>query len=160
MKVLKLLEYSRYLRHSYLEAFSRLPWDEFVKVRDASFDSLRDIFLHCIFVMDLWINHLLQGDDERPSIDFSDFDSMDKVREYMERVESDAEKYLSTVSPEELARTFERKLKSGGAIQLTVEDMLYDFFQEETHHRGEFIALLWQMNIEPPHLGWGRYINR
>jgi len=160
MNVIKLMEYSRFLRHSYLEAFSKLPWNEFVKVRDASFDSLRDIFLHCLFVMDFWINHLLQGDAERPGIEFDDFDSMDKVKEYMERVESEADRYLSTVTPEELSRTFERKLKGGDVIQLTVEDMLVDFFQEETHHRGEFIALLWQMNIEPPHLGWGRYINR
>jgi hypothetical protein len=37
---------------------------------------------------------------------------------------------------------------------------LIDFFEEETHYRGEFIAILWQMEIEPPHLGWGKYINK
>jgi len=39
------------------------------------------------------------------------------------------------------------------------EDTMIDIFQEETHHQGEFIALLWQMEIEPPHMGWGKYIN-
>jgi uncharacterized damage-inducible protein DinB len=27
-------------------------------------------------------------------------------------------------------------------------------FEEEVHHRGEFIALLWQMGIEPPMMSW------
>ena len=25
---------------------------------------------------------------------------------------------------------------------------------EEIHHRGEIIAILWQMNIQPPDMGW------
>ncbi|MFC1815060.1 DinB family protein [Thermodesulfobacteriota bacterium] len=160
MKAIKLLAYTQFLRHSYLDTFSKLPWDEFVKNRNASFDSLRDIFSHCIFVLDIYINHFVQGDTQLPSINFDDFDSIDKVREYMERVESDANQYLSTVTPEELSRAFERKMKDGSVIQVTVEDMLIDYFQEETHHRGEFIAILWQMGIEPPHLGWGKYINK
>ena len=160
MNVIKMLKYSQYLRHSYLNTFSKLPWDEFVKKRDASFDSLRDIFLHCIFVLDFWINHLIQGDTERPGINFDDFDSIEKIRKYVERVESDINQNLSTVTPEELSRVFERKLYDGSVIKLTVEDMLIDCFQEETHHRGEFIAILWQMGIEPPHLGWGKYITK
>ena len=48
MDVIKLMEYSQLLRHNYLDAFSKLPWDEFVKDRGASFDSLRNIFLHCV----------------------------------------------------------------------------------------------------------------
>jgi uncharacterized damage-inducible protein DinB len=35
--------------------------------------------------------------------------------------------------------------------------MLLDFFQEETHHRGELIALLWQMDVAPPHMGFIQY---
>ena len=27
-------------------------------------------------------------------------------------------------------------------------------FEEEVHHRGELIALLWQRNVEPPLMGW------
>jgi uncharacterized damage-inducible protein DinB len=27
-------------------------------------------------------------------------------------------------------------------------------FEEEIHHRGELNALLWQMGIDPPAMGW------
>ncbi len=160
MKVIKILEYSQYLRHRYLDTLSGISWDEVVKDRGASFDSLRDIYLHCIDVLDFLVNHLIQGDTERPSISFDDYDNIEKIRAYLDRVESDANAYLSKITPEELSRVIERKFSDGTVVQVTVEDMLIHFFQEETHHRGEFIALLWQMNIEPPHLGWARYINK
>jgi len=160
MKVVKMLEFSQFLRRSYLETFSRLSWDEFVKVRHASFDSLRDIYLHCVEVLDRYVNFRIQGNPEMPRINFDDFDNMDKIKTYSERVESDVSRYLSTVTPEELARKAERRFRDGMTVQMTVEDMLIDIFQEEIHHTGEFIALLWQMEIEPPHLGWSRYINQ
>jgi len=160
MKVIKLLEYSQFLRHRYLETFSKLPWDEFVKVRDASFDSLRDIFLHCVEVLDRYVNHRIRGNAELPRIRFEDYESIDKVKSYLDRVEAEVNDYLGKITPEELSRVVVRRFNDGSALPLTVEDMLIDIFQEETHHQGEFIALLWQMKIEPPHLGWARYLHK
>ena len=160
MKVIKLLEYSQFLRHSYLDTFSKLPWDEFMKSRHASFDSLRNIFLHCVEVLDLYTNNFIQGKAELPRINFNDYDNMDKVKTYLDQVESNVNSYLSKITPEELSRKVERKFRDGTAGWMMVEDMLLDIFQEETHHQGEFIAILWQMGIEPPHLGWGKYINK
>jgi len=160
MKVIQLLAYSQHLRHSYLEAFSKLDWDEFVKDRGASFGSIRDVFLHGVEVYNFLVNHLIQGDAKRPGFDFEAFGSFEKIRAYVDRVEAEADRYLSRITPAEMERTVERTFSDGTVLQLTVEDMLIHFFQEETHHRGEFIALMWQMGIEPPHLGWVRYINR
>ena len=160
MDVIKLLEYSQKLRHNYLETFSKLPWDEFVKDRKASFDSLRNIFIHCVDVLDFLINHLFKGNAGRRQINFDEYDSFEKIKNYVERVESDANAYLIKITPEELSRKVERKFPDGTVVNLTIEDWLIHFFQEETNHKGEFIALLWQMGIEPPHLGWARYISQ
>jgi len=157
MKIIKMLEYSQYLRHAYFETFSKLPWAEFVKNRGASFDSIRNVFLHCVEVLDRYVNQFIRGNSERPRINFDDYDSIEKIKMYLDRVESDINAYLQTVTPAELKRKFERKFTSV-TVTLTVEDALIDIFQEETHHYGEFIALLWQMKIEPPHLGWSRYL--
>jgi len=40
---------------------SKLPWEEVVKDRRATFPFLRDIFAHMIFVVDAYINYGLQG---------------------------------------------------------------------------------------------------
>lgn len=41
---------------------------------------------------------------------------------------------------------------------MPVEQMLLDLFQEDTHHRGKFIALMWQMDVKPPHMGFTQYL--
>ena len=158
MNTLKLIEYSQFLRHKYLETISKLPWEDIVKDRGASFPSLRDIYLHTVFVVDAYFNYVLQGNPNYPGIDYNEYDNIEKITKYLEQVESKANSYLSKVTPAELARKIERKKKDGSAFYLSVEDLLLDFFQEETHHRGELMALLWQMDVEPPHTGFIQFV--
>ena len=158
MNTLKLLEYSQFLRHKYLETLSKLPWEEAIKDRGASFSSLRDIYLHIVFVVDANINYILQGNPNYPGVNFSQYDSIAKITKYLEQVESKANAYLSKITPEELARNIESKQKDGSTFLVPVEDMLLNLFQEETHHRGELIALLWQMDVTPPHKSFIYYL--
>jgi uncharacterized damage-inducible protein DinB len=158
MNTLKLMEYSQFLRHKYLETLSKIPWEDVIKDRNASFPSMKDIFLHIVFVLDAYVNYALQGNPNYPSLDNSDKDSIEKIKKYMEEVESKANAYLSKVTPEELEKKIERKQRDGSSIQIPVEQMLLDFFQEETHHRGELIALLWQMDVAPPHMGFIQFL--
>ena len=95
-----------------------------------------------------------------PRINFDDYESVAKIGEYLEQVESKANAYLSKVTPDELSRKIERRRRDGSIITATVEDYLIHLFQEETHHRGELMALLWQMDVSPPHMGWTQYLNK
>ena len=158
MEAVKLLEYSQCLRHSYLEALAKLPWEEVVKDRGASFNSLRNIYLHGISVLDFYVNHVIQGDANYPRMNYDDYGDIEKISKYLEQVESKANTYLSRVTPVELSRKIERKQRDGSTVTDTVENVLIDLFQEETHHRGELIALLWQMDVSPPHVGWTQYL--
>ena len=158
MEAVKLLEYSQYLRHRYLEAIGKLPWEEAVKDRGASFNSMRNIYVHCVDVLDFYVNHVIQGDAAYPETNYDDYDSIEKVSKYTEQVESKANANLGRLTPAELSRKIERKLRDGSTLTVTVEDILIDLFQEETHHRGELIALFWQMDISPPHTGWSKYL--
>lgn len=160
ISAVRLLEYNRELRYRYLDKLSELPWEEIVKDRNASFSSLRNIYLHCIVCVDGIVNNILQGNPSFPRINYDEYDSINKIREYVEQVESKANEYLSKVTPEELSRKIERKRRNGSTTLATGEDYLIHLFQEETHHLGELIALLWQINVRPPHMGWIQYINK
>jgi len=139
MKTLQLLEYSQFLRHKYLETLNKLTWAEVIEDRGASFPSLRDIFLHMVFVTDAYINYGLQGNKNYPLVKYEEYDNIEKIKKYMEDVENNAGANLNKMTPEQLEKS---------------EVVLLDFFQEETHHRGELLALLWQMDVEPPHVGF------
>jgi len=160
INAVKLLEYNQELRYRYLDKLSELPWEEVVKDRGASFPSLRDIYLHCVVCVDGIVNNILQGIPSFPRINYDDYNSISKIREYAKQVESEANKYLSKVTPEELSRRITRKQRDGSTTLATVEDYLIHLFQEETHHIGELIALLWQIDVPPPHMGWIQYINK
>jgi uncharacterized damage-inducible protein DinB len=157
--VVALLEYCQELRHRYFDTLSDLSWEDVITDRGASFGSLRNIFLHCVEVLDLY-GRLLRGETRFTRYNYDDFNSMEQINDKLVAVESKVNRYLSTVTPDELSRSVERKRRVGPSTIATVEDHLFNVFQEEIHHFGEFIALLWQMGVTPPHLGWTRYIAR
>jgi len=152
------MEYNQFLNRKYLEAISKLSWEEIIKDRSASFSSFRDILLHVLAVTDAYINTVIEGAGNYQRLDFNEYDSIEKITAYFEQVETKVNTYLSKVTPEELSRKIVMKRRDGSTTEIPVEQMLLDLFQEVTHHRGEFIALLWQLKIEPPHMGFGRYI--
>ena len=41
-----------------------------------------------------------------------------------------------------------------------VKYILMHVITEELHHRGEIIAILWQMNIQPPDMGWLSFMGK
>ncbi len=71
----------------------------------------------------------------------------------MQHVENRMNKYIQPLSPEDLKKKYtgkrRRKLET-----VTAEDILVHIFEEEVHHRGELIALFWQMDIRPPLIGY------
>lgn len=95
-----------------------------------------------IFVTDAYINYALQGNKNYPEVKLEEYDSIEKIKRYMDDVEIRAGANLAKMTPEQLEKS---------------ETLLLDFFQEETHHRGELLALLWQMDVEPPHRGFLQY---
>ena len=61
--------------------------------------------------------------------------------------------YLSSLKPNDLYKSVSRTNNDG--IRTTkVKDVLIHVITEELHHRGEIIAILWQMDIQPPDMGW------
>jgi uncharacterized damage-inducible protein DinB len=72
----------------------------------------------------------------------------------MEHVEKRMQNYLDSLPKEGLRKTYTAKDDYGKAIKITAEDVLVHVFEEEIHHRGELNALLWQMGIDPPPMGW------
>lgn len=147
-----LLEYNVEVRHRYVEVLAKLPWDEFVKNREASWHSLRNIFIHTLGAVDHWLDFLQNEKHARKK--FDEYTGIDDVRAYMEHVEEKMSKYLGSLTPDLLMKKYGLTNDAGQDVEVTAEDILIHVFEEEVHHRGELIALLWQMNIEPPLMGW------
>lgn len=153
VEVRKLIEYNEEIRHRYLDALAKLPWDEFVKNREASWYSLRNIFIHTLGAIDYWLD-FLQNEKLGPRKEFDDYETISDVRGYMEHVEARMRKYLNSMTEGTLMKKYAVTNDANETIEVTAEDVLIHVFEEEVHHRGELIALLWQMDVEPPLMGW------
>jgi uncharacterized damage-inducible protein DinB len=156
-----LLEYTHAVRNRYLEQFATLPWEEVVKSRGASFDSLRNVLLHTLDAEDRMINHVIPGRVKdwvsRSPDEFQDVDSM---RKRAKEVESRSTGYVAKMTPAQLERKVEIVRPGKPPIQVRVEDVLVHVVLENIHHFGELIALLWQIDVDPGHMGWIAYLQR
>lgn len=151
--VRNLLEYNVEVRHRYLAVLAKLSWDEFVKNREASWHSLRNIFIHTMGGIDHWLD-FLQNEKLIARKAFDDYKSIADVEGYMRHVEDRMRKCLASIPPNGLMKKYRLTNDASEDVEVTAEDILIHVFEEEVHHRGELIALLWQMNIEPPLMGW------
>lgn len=151
--VMALLEYNAEVRLRYFTTLTKLPWDELVKNREASWYSMRNIFIHTLGATDHWLD-FLQDEKRRVRRDFDDYKTIQDVQSYMDHVEERMRNYLSSLTSEQLNRKYNVTNDAGEKIQVTAEDVLVHVFEEEVHHRGELIGLLWQVGVEPPLMGW------
>ena len=62
--------------------------------------------------------------------------------------------YLSSLKLDDLYKSVSRINNDGIRRTTIVKDVLIHVITEELHHRGEIIAILWQINIQPPDMGW------
>jgi uncharacterized damage-inducible protein DinB len=72
----------------------------------------------------------------------------------MEYIEKRMRDYLNSVPIGGFEKKYTVTNDANETVEITAEDVLIHVFEEEVHHRGELIALLWQMGTEPPLMGW------
>jgi len=151
--VRKLLKYNETVRHKYFEKLSKLSWEDLDKNREASFHSIKNIFVHTLGAIDYWID-FLKKESLRSRRRYDEYVTMKDVKDYMKHVEKRSHGYFNSLTTANLRDKFTITDENDKTFQVTAEDILIHLFEEEVHHRGELIALLWQMNIEPPPMGW------
>jgi uncharacterized damage-inducible protein DinB len=148
-----LMEYNEIVRHRYFVALGKLSWKELAKNREASFHSLKNIFVHVLGATDYWLD-FLQKQNLHSRKDYDKYTTFEAVRAYMECVERRMHEYLKSLTTETLHKPYVVKDDEGKTVKITAEDVLIHLFEEEIHHRGELNALLWQMGVDPPPMGW------
>jgi uncharacterized damage-inducible protein DinB len=156
MQVADLIRYNHTVRELYFDKMFELPWEQIVEPKGLSSDSMRDVFLHLTLVEDRWISYTIVGrfkDWKDP--DFDSFKDMESLRVYLQKVKENTEKYLSTLTEQELSR--EIMVPWGTNVHLSVETCLTHMVLEDMIHYGELSAALWQMGQEAPYMGFWRY---
>ena len=159
MDVTELVRFNHAARRTYLQTLGKLPWEEVIKSRGASFDSMRDIFVHLTLVELRMVHYMIPGRlgdwVERP---FEQFRDMETIQHLVDEVEDKTEDYLKKLTPDELNREVPMPWRKTPPNKANVESILIQVITEDLYHCGELIALLWQMGAEGTYLPYFQYL--
>jgi uncharacterized damage-inducible protein DinB len=150
-----LFKYNWFCRRKFLKSMAEIPWETVTENCGASFDSIRNIFIHSLqaeqFSIRLLSRKSIKEIWETP---FSKFASIKDIQEYADKIETETNEYLTNLSEQKLNSIFEFEGWDKKTHRHKVEDMLMHTIEEEIHHRGELLCIFWQYDIEPP---WASY---
>ena len=153
--VSELYEYASRVRRKFADKLAELPWEALEKNREASFYSMKNIFLHMVDNEDWVVNWVIPGrGGEYVRRKWAEYTSIGMVLTHLEEVERKTRGWLAGMDQAALGRKVKFTLSSGSEFELAVEECLLQSFTEQLYHMGELIALMWQENIEPPKMQW------
>lgn len=153
MDIKDLFGYNWFSRREFLKSMAEIPWKTVIESRGASFDCIRNIFVHSLQAEQSWIR-FLRGKSTKEVLEtpFTKFADVNAIGEYADEVEAETNEYLKTLQEEMLEMVFDL---NGGCAR--VEDILIHVVEEEIHHRGELLCIYWQFDIRPPYTSYLAY---
>lgn len=161
MNIKDLFGYNWYSRRRLLKNMSEIPWETVVESTGASFDSIRDIFVHSLQAEHFWMRRLngksMEGIYTPHGAPFTRYADINSIQEYCDQVEAETNEYLRKLTDEKLQSVFEYKGRDGNIIRNETEDILMHVIEEEIHHRGEILCIYWQHDIQPPYISYTTY---
>jgi uncharacterized damage-inducible protein DinB len=153
-------DYNTFVRRKYFEKiFKELPEEERYKDRGASFPSLVDIFVHVIDAYRYWLYYMINGKLNEYYSLRGKIKSPDEVEREMLKVEKLIKEFFDGLNEEDLNKvvTYSYKNKK---YQRRIKTILLHLIEEELQHRGELNALLWQIDIDPPVIGYDEWMEQ
>ena len=147
--------YNRAVYDAFLRKLERLPWRTTTSDLGSGHRTMKDTMVHILNVHDAWMNYVVPGrvrelsaaKGRRPE----ELRTWADVRAYRDRVYAGIDRLLEGLSTRSLVRIVKAPWMPG---RYTLSDAAQQATLEQAHHLGEIIALLWQLEIEPPEMTW------
>jgi uncharacterized damage-inducible protein DinB len=147
----ELYRYNSKGRQGYLRKIWRLPPKERYRDRGASFPSVVDIYMHILDAYRWWFIKVYS------QTDFEEYPlgtryTLAEARRETQKVDRLVGGFLRRLRPRDLSRMM--TVPSRSRRRVSIRDMLVHMVEEELQHKGELNALLWQLDVDAPVLGF------
>src|SRR3989442_9122333 len=129
-------DYNWRILSDYCEALAKLPEDELLKNREATNESLKNVFHHILSVHDGWLNVTAQGASADPAMREKDVDEVPSIadlRGYLETIIAKEESFLAALTEKDLGRRIQPAWKERPH---SLRDALAQVTLEQAHHVG------------------------
>jgi uncharacterized damage-inducible protein DinB len=147
--------YNSYVRKEYLKELEKLPSEELIRDRGASYPSMLDIFVHVLEAYVYWLMYRYPALSKEGFEKYDDVKTLEEAMEEERKLDSLILNFVEGLDDEKIEISFET-IDDYAKIRwkFTVGQMLWHLVEEELQHRGELNALFWQLNIDPPITDW------
>jgi uncharacterized damage-inducible protein DinB len=158
--MLNFYRYNSDVRKKYLDAMERLPWQEVVRDRGASFQSIRNIFMHVLNAYRYWFQYAIKDNlKEYKGFTLDDCKSIQDMRRYEAQVDSIVMPLIESIREEDLDKVYVIHAEDR-SYHVSLEAILMHMIEEELQHRGEINCLFWQQDVDPPILEYGQWLGQ
>jgi uncharacterized damage-inducible protein DinB len=150
----RIFNYNEKVLRAFFDTLSNLPWETVSKNVESAHHSMKNTFVHILSVYNGWINYnALEKSNEIPweEHDYNNYHSMGQVGDFMLKVLAGVNVFLKGLNDNALSKKIAAPWLDG---EFELGDVLMQVTFEQAHHLGEIIALLWQVNTEPPEMTW------
>jgi uncharacterized damage-inducible protein DinB len=152
-----MFDYFKKARAKLVEAFDKMPNQEFTRSRGLSFESIKDVFVHTVMVEDSWLHYRFAELGPGTNYKFQDFKNIDDIKKYMVEVDAKTAALFGKITNQDLRKIFKRSLPNGKEEVLQLEQVLYHLPFEIIYHYGEIFGEFWKMNIDAPYYSYLAY---
>lgn len=158
MNTIEICERFDYLietRNRFLDTFRRIGWAAFSQDRGATWGSMLGIFIHVLDVEEGWLQYAVKRGSliDAPDRKISDYEGFEQLAVDNSKVSKLTQLYLAGLKDDDLDREIVIR-EAGGVIRRKVAKVLTHAAVDELAHVGEWICLLWQLDVKPPYKDW------
>jgi uncharacterized damage-inducible protein DinB len=151
--------YNSYVRKKYLKTLSELPTSKLSKRTKASFPTVLQIFVHILDAYRWWFIFVMEDRLRGYWKLRTRVKNISEVKRLESGIDSLVMKFVGSLKRADLEREISwhdgKKLR-----RMKLDTILHHMIEEELQHRGEINAVLWQMDIAPPIIGWDDWVNK
>jgi uncharacterized damage-inducible protein DinB len=142
--------YNRWQNQTIYAACEKLTDETRKRNMGAFFKSIHATLNHILVGDRLWLSRFDGEPSGITSLDqllYNDFDELTKQRAF---TDDRADRYMASLTPERVVGILSfRRTSDGVEMSLPLEICLMQFFNHQTHHRGQITTLLMQCGVDP-----------
>lgn len=155
-----LVRYNHFLRRRFAAFFvDEVDWETLVEDHETSHQTIANVFVHGCNMED-WLLHYVMAGKTWDGPAYDGFTSAEAIAERVAEVEARTTKLLNGLTDDDLAREHTLDYGGGHTLTLPLADILTEVVMEDTHHRGEVLAMLWRKDITPPYVSYAEWASQ
>ena len=142
--------YNRWQNQSVYAAAATLPDGTRKRNMGAYFKSIHATLNHLLVGDQLWLDRVDGTPTTVTSLDQELYNDFDELRAQRERADNRLDQFVASLDDAKLAGTLTFRRLSGdrGELTLPLALVMMQFFNHQTHHRGQITTLLMQCGVD------------